>query len=188
MTGKQERFIDEYLKDYNATQAAIRAGYSKKTAKQIGEENLSKPDIKTEIDKRKAEIAKRNGVTQDEIIQELKRIGFAKITDFVSYRTEQTKIGVDKDTGEPIIDYDTVIDMKDSDTIDGSVVSEIGRGKDGSFKFKLHNKVAALEKLGKHIGMFSDKLDVTGNINLIINHRWTPSDVNNEGNECDDEE
>lgn len=55
MTAKQKRFCDEYLIDLNATQAAIRAGYSEKTAKQIGQENLTKPDLKEYIEKRMAE-------------------------------------------------------------------------------------------------------------------------------------
>lgn len=52
LTAKQERFIQEYLIDLNATQAAIRAGYSKKSARQVGTENLSKPSIKQAIDER----------------------------------------------------------------------------------------------------------------------------------------
>lgn len=56
MTAKQKRFCDEYLIDLNATQAAIRAGYSEKTAKQIGQENLTKPDLKIHIEKRMAEM------------------------------------------------------------------------------------------------------------------------------------
>ena len=55
MTEKQKRFCDEYLTDLNATQAAIRAGYSKKTAYSIGEENLRKPELKEYIEKRMAE-------------------------------------------------------------------------------------------------------------------------------------
>lgn len=55
LTAKQQRFCDEYLIDLNATQAAIRAGYSQKTAKQIGQENLTKPDVKEYIEKRMAE-------------------------------------------------------------------------------------------------------------------------------------
>ena len=59
MTPKQKRFCDEYLIDTNATQAAIRAGYSEKTAYSIGEENLKKPDIRAYIDERLAELETR---------------------------------------------------------------------------------------------------------------------------------
>ena len=83
MTKKQKRFIEEYLIDLNATQAAIRAGYSPKTAKDIGCENLAKPNISDAIDKAMAERSRRTGINQDRILLELARIGLAKITDVV---------------------------------------------------------------------------------------------------------
>ena len=71
MTEKQKRFCDEYLIDLNATQAAIRAGYSKKTAKQIGQENLTKLDVKEYIEKRMAEKEKELIADQDEVLKYL---------------------------------------------------------------------------------------------------------------------
>lgn len=71
MTAKQKRFCDEYLIDLNATQAAIRAGYSKKTARAIGNENLMKPDIKNYIDERMAEKEKELIADQDEVLKYL---------------------------------------------------------------------------------------------------------------------
>lgn len=71
LTAKQQRFCDEYLIDLNATQAAIRAGYSKKTAKDIGCENLTKPNIKAYIDARMAEKNKELIADQDEVLRYL---------------------------------------------------------------------------------------------------------------------
>lgn len=71
MTDKQKRFCDEYLIDLNATQAAIRSGYSKKTAYSIGVENLKKPVIKKYIDERMAEKESQLIATQDEILKYL---------------------------------------------------------------------------------------------------------------------
>lgn len=71
MTDKQKRFCDEYLIDCNATQAAIRAGYSKKTARQIGEENLSKLDIKNYIQERMEQVASEKIATAEEVIRYL---------------------------------------------------------------------------------------------------------------------
>ena len=68
---KQKLFCEEYLIDLNATQAAIRAGYSKKTARSIANENLTKPDIQDYIQKLQAGIAKRNKITQDEVLADL---------------------------------------------------------------------------------------------------------------------
>lgn len=71
MTAKQRRFCDEYLIDLNATQAAIRAGYSKKTARKIGQENLTKPDIKDYIAARMAEKEDALIADQDEVLKYL---------------------------------------------------------------------------------------------------------------------
>lgn len=74
LTPKQERFIDEYLIDLNATQAAIRAGYSEKTARFIGAENLTKPNIKKIIDQNQLEKSTQNGITADYVLNNLKDI------------------------------------------------------------------------------------------------------------------
>lgn len=71
LTAKQQRFCDEYLIDMNATQAAVRAGYSKKTARVIGQENLTKPAIREYIEKRMAEKEKALIADQDEVMKYL---------------------------------------------------------------------------------------------------------------------
>lgn len=76
MTPKQEAFVQEYLIDRNATQAAIRAGYSAKTASAIGDENLRKPEIRTAIDEAMAKVANRAEVTAERIIRERARLAF----------------------------------------------------------------------------------------------------------------
>ena len=71
MTPKQQRFCDEYLVDLNATQAALRAGYSKKTAYSIGVENLRKPEIQAEIQKRQNRLRNKLEITQEKVLREL---------------------------------------------------------------------------------------------------------------------
>ncbi len=73
LTPKQARFVEEYLVDLNATQAVIRAGYSKKTARQVASENLTKPDIQEAIAAAQDDRSERTGITQDEVIQGLKK-------------------------------------------------------------------------------------------------------------------
>lgn len=73
LTSKQAKFIDEYMIDLNATQAAIRAGYSKKTAYSQGQRLLKNVDVKKNLDKRKEKVAKKSGVTRDEIINRLNK-------------------------------------------------------------------------------------------------------------------
>lgn len=79
LTDRQARFCEEYLIDLNATQAAIRAGYSEKTANRIASELLSKLDIQEKITELKAERAKRTEMTQDSVIQELAAVTRAEI-------------------------------------------------------------------------------------------------------------
>lgn len=84
LTPKQERFVEEYLIDLNATQAAIRAGYSPNTAKDIGCENLVKPNIRACIDKEMAERSKRTGINKDRVIRELARLAFVNANDVIA--------------------------------------------------------------------------------------------------------
>lgn len=132
LTDKQQRFVEEYLIDLNATQAAIRAGYSADTARQIGAENLSKLVIQEAIQDAQNKRAKRVNVTQDDILKGLLEIiamstGKQKITE-----TELSKV-------------------------DGSIVPmDVEK-----VCFEPHAANKALELLGKHLGMFKDKVDVT---------------------------
>ena len=74
LTQKQQRFVDEYIISGNATQAAIRAGYSKKTARFVGAENLTKPNIKDELEKRNAEIKSQKTMDMQEVMERLAAI------------------------------------------------------------------------------------------------------------------
>ena len=79
LTDKQKIFVYEYLIDFNATQAAIRAGYSKDTAGAIGAENLKKPQIQQFLEKYQSDRSEKCGIKFDMIIEELRKIGFADI-------------------------------------------------------------------------------------------------------------
>lgn len=165
LSAKRQRFVNEYLKDLNATQAAIRAGYSKRTADVQGPRLLGNVSIKAAVDAAIARRNKRLEVDQDKVIRELAKIGLADIKDYLSYRTEKTQVGVDED-GEPIFDYAPVIELTPSDEVDGTVVQEVSLSQKGTFSFKLQNKSKALELLARHLGMLNDKLHLAGNVNL----------------------
>ncbi|WP_260360327.1 terminase small subunit [Limosilactobacillus fermentum] len=81
LTQKQQRFVDEYIISGNATQAAIKAGYSKKTAKQMGTENLAKPIIKAELDRRNAEIQSAKTMDMQEVMERLAAMGRGETTE-----------------------------------------------------------------------------------------------------------
>ena len=85
LTAKQQRFIEEYPVDLNATQAAIRAGYSRRTAFVIGYENLKKPHIKAPIQKKLAELSRNAGITAERVLNELAAVAFGNIYDLIDY-------------------------------------------------------------------------------------------------------
>lgn len=161
LTAKQKKFVQEYLIDLNATQAAIRAGYSQKTASRIGPELLGKTCIVNAMQKAMKSREERTQVTQDRVLREYAKIAFADMKDYVSFRTEKVVIGIDDD-GSPITDYRQIIDVKSSDEVDGTVIQEVSVNAKGVFTFKLHDKKGALDALGRHLGMFKDKLEVPG--------------------------
>lgn len=130
---KQKRFIAEYLVDLNATQAAIRAGYSKDTAKEIGYENLTKPHIQEAIAEAQNKRIARTQITQDEVIRRL---------------IENVDISMGKKA--------TVITIP-SKSENGEVM-----GNDvAQFVYEPSAANKALELLGKHLGIFKDGVDIT---------------------------
>ncbi|MDO4669737.1 MAG: terminase small subunit, partial [Butyricicoccus pullicaecorum] len=97
MTKKQQRFVDEYLIDLNATQAAIRAGYSPDTAQQMGSENLSKPVIRNAIDKAIAERSRRTGINQDRVINEIAKVAFLNPADVIDLNEAAVRGDADRE-------------------------------------------------------------------------------------------
>lgn len=151
MTKKQKRFVEEYLIDLNATQAAIRAGYSPATAKEIGCENLTKPNIAAAVSQAMAERSRRTGINQDRVLQELARIGFAKITDVVDPETAKIRADASDD------DLACIQSIKIKP-------SEFGTERE----VRLYDKKSALVDLGKHLGLFKDKVELNGDMDLHI--------------------
>src|SRR6476661_754551 len=94
LTPKQRRFVEEYLIDLNATQAAIRAGYKKSAARQIGSENLSKLDISEAVAEPQAERSKRGQIKADNVVAELAKIAFSSMRHFLR-RTHDGTLYVD---------------------------------------------------------------------------------------------
>lgn len=96
LTQKQKRFVDEYLISGNATQSAIKAGYSRKAARKIGQENLTKPDIKAYIDKRNAEIASAKIASAREVMEFYSRVLRGEETEEIPMATAQDVVTVTK--------------------------------------------------------------------------------------------
>ena len=167
LTAKQQRFCDEYLIDLNATQAAIRAGYSKKTANEQGARLLVNVSIQKKIFELQKEREKRTEITQDSVLHELALIAFAKASDYARVVEKDAMVEVDGNmvpvldedgnqmkyrTVEPILTDELTEDQK-------KAIAVIKKGRDG-FEIKPYSKIQALELLGKHLGMFTEKVEV----------------------------
>ena len=126
LTPKQQRFVGEYLIDLNATQAAVRAGYSEKTANRIASENLSKPVIQEAIQEQMQKRSERTEITQDYVLCGLKEVA------------------------ERCMQRAPVVTPKGEQAVD----------EDGNNIWKFDGQTAcrAFELLGKHLGMFTDKI------------------------------
>lgn len=128
LTQKQRRFVDEYIISGNATQAAIKAGYSKRSAQQTGAENLLKPVIKAELDKRNAEIQSKKTMDMREVMERLAAMARGETTE------------------------ETV-------TNKGEVFETATKNSD---------KLKALELIGKRFGAWTDKKEISGNLDIEI--------------------
>lgn len=156
LTDQQRRFVDEYMVDMNATQAAIRAGYSPRTTG-LYTAVLKRPHIRAAVDAAIAERGERTKVTADLVVRELARIAFANPLDYLS-------IGED---GLPKVDLSAV--RRDQAAGLSRISIEYFRDSDGratgavrKVSVSLADKRAALVDLGKHLGIFRERLEITG--------------------------
>ncbi len=147
LKGKQPAFVQEYLIDLNATQAAIRAGYSKKTAKDIGCENLAKPNIQEAIQKALKKRELRTEITQDRVLKEYARIAFLDPRNFFDESDNLKSITeLDDDTAACLtgMDISTRFIKNKGDDLEPETVKKI----------KFIDKKGALDSVAKHLGMF----------------------------------
>lgn len=173
LTAKQQRFCDEYLIDLNATQAAIRAGYSEKTACEQGARLLANVKVQKYLQKRKTDRIERTEITQDMVLLELANIAFSNAADYAAVVEKDATIQCENGAIMPLYDedgnpvkYRTVEPVLTADLTENQkrALSIIKKGRDG-FEIKPYDKIRALELLGKHLGMFTDKVEVTGEVN-----------------------
>ena len=166
LTAKQERFCQEYMIDLNASQAAIRAGYSVKTAGSVGAENLKKPEIQNRISELQKTIQERTEITQDMVIAEYAKIAFANTTDVIEWGdTILIKVEVD---GEMQYVQTHGIKIKNSKSLPPNIqaaVKKVKKGKDG-LEVEMHDKKGALDSIARHLGMFNDSLELKGKLEV----------------------
>lgn len=154
MNPKQTRFVQEYLIDTNATQAAIRAGYSKKTAYSQGQRLLKNAEVAAAVAVGQAVISEKLGVTAEDVAAELALLGFADMGTYIKLGAGETTVSLDwTDLPEGATRCIQEITQEEHTGGKGHETGQIRRTK-----FKLYDKKGSLELLGRHLGMFNDKL------------------------------
>jgi phage terminase small subunit len=151
LNDRQEAFCNEYLIDLNATQSAIRAGYSKATAHAIAHKLLKKADIRQRLDELRSELLAAKAMTPGKVLDEWRKLATFDVRKL--YHGDGTPRAIhdlDDDTAAAIVGLDCVM------------VGNEDRGVGQVLKYKLASKQAALDSIAKHFGMFVDRTEHSG--------------------------
>lgn len=166
------RFADKYFETLNAKESAIYAGFSADTAKQGGYQLLQREDIQDYLAKLKEEAERKHGITKDKWLSELAISGFSNIQDFI-------------DSGNTVRDISTI--ERDKASAVSSIKKTVIEGEFGvkeTVEFKLNDKLAALDKIGRHLGYFEkDNAQSKPDINVSLSKQ----DIKKISNELEDE-
>jgi phage terminase small subunit len=188
LTDKQESFVQWLVKGKSQREAYKLAGYKTDamTDDAIDQEAcklLKNPKVYTRHEEIHSRLLKEAEdeciVSAKEVLRELKHIAFDDIRNYLSFRTEKQVVAYDE--GKPVFDYRTIVEVKDSDTIDTRNISEVSVTKDG-FKFKQYCKDNALVQLGKHLKLFTEKVEHSGSVTTEVKHdlkKLSPEELKN---------
>lgn len=176
LTPKQELFCLEYIIDLNATQAAIRAGYSKKTATEMGYENLTKPHISSRIAGLANVRAKKAEKSADDVIKELECVGFSRLGDVIEWNESgmafiKNSDDLSDDAMAAIESVQVVEEVTHitSSKAEGDKERKVQSRANIKSKVKLHPKLPALNLLAKHHGICMDSADTVAPIAVVVN-------------------
>lgn len=162
LTPKQQRFIEEYLVDLNGTQAAIRAGYSRKTANVQASDLLTKPNIMAAVQAAQRERSHRAGITADRVLEEVRRLALSDVRSLFDEAGNLRPLhGLTDEQAAAIGGLEVVI--KNAKAGDGHT--------DTIHKIKVWDKPKSLEMLMKHLGLFDEQSRISGRIELV----WSES-------------
>lgn len=164
LTPKQSVFVQEYLIDLNASQAAIRAGYSAKTAQEQSARLLSNVIVSAAVQKAMAERSERTRITVDRVLKELARMGFSDVrTIFTDAGGLRSPTEMDDEAAAAIQSVEVITRRVPGDE---KQVVQI-------HKIKMADKLGALTQIGRHLGMFTDKseIDVKGPVNVTLTYK-----------------
>jgi phage terminase small subunit len=173
LPARQSRFVEEYLIDLNATQACIRAGYSKNGANVTGSQLLANESIQEQIHAAMDKRSRKLELSADKVLREISLLAFSNMLDYIRTTNEG----------------DAYVDLGDLDRDQAASIQEItveeyteGRGEDARdikrTKFKLSDKTKNLELLARHLGIFADEKGTTVNgQNVLVVNQWKPNEL-----------
>lgn len=152
LSKKQEMFVSEYLVDLSASQAAIRAGYSSSDARNAGYRNLKRPEVKAAIEEAQAPRLAKLALDADAVLDELATIARANVLDYIAFN----------ERGEPTVDL-SQLDRDQAAALSEVTIEEFAAGTGGRpatrrIRFRMHNKLAALDKLARHFGLLRERV------------------------------
>ena len=162
LNAKQAAFVREYLKDFNAKQACIRAGYSAKTAEVNGPRLLRNARVQAAIEAGTAKLAAKAELTVADILERYTRIAETNVTDVVDFRRAT------KGKGHGIV----VKSLADIPEAARYAISEIAETPHG-IKVKFHSKTEALARLGQYLQMWVERVEHGGKVDLDVNAKST---------------
>lgn len=154
---KHRRFVAEYLKDLNATQAAIRAGYSEKTAKQQGSRLLTNADIASAVSAGQAKALERAELSATRVLEEMRRLAFVSVADL--FDTDGNLLPIHK------LPREVASAVASVEVVKKNLAAGDGQ-TDTVHKLKTWDKPKALDMLGKHFGLLTEQLQVNGVIDI----------------------
>ena len=167
LSAKRQRFVDEYCIDFNGTQAAIRAGYSPNSANMQAARLLANDNVRKALDEKRLEIAEISKLKTSDVIDELKKIAFSDITQVINFNNSRAKIKSSRKLSE---------DAK-------KTIASVSQTQNG-LTIKMHDKVKALELLGRYLNIFTDRVEVEGcGLGLILNMN-APAAEKSKDSEC----
>ncbi|AWN22197.1 terminase small subunit [Deinococcus irradiatisoli] len=179
LTAQQERFAVEYIVDYNATQAAIRASYSPKTASQIGYQLLQKTSVLAAVERAQAQALTRAGVRKDAVLLELAKIGFSSQRHLLQADEDgnvhlRPGAEIPEDAWDAVKSITAIDNETESESESPNGGTRHSRSRQRTISVVMHDKRAALVDLGRHLGIFAaDKLEVTGKDGSAIQQETT---------------
>lgn len=164
-TAMKQAFAREYVIDRNGAAAAVRAGYSPKTAKQRAHTLLCEPEVKEEIDRLTQAVAaraeERMQVNAQEVIENLTNIMRADIRDVLEWGSEQRLMGSEDSADDSAAEIASImapfVRVKSAEELPRSIsgaIAEVSLSAQGTFKIKMHDKGAAIDKLMRHLGLY----------------------------------